>query len=75
MDSEFHDVGIVGKPVVFAVLFLIAAAAWAEPPETANIHGVLVDAEGTPLAGARPVPVITFRDKIRIRRPAGGLPR
>jgi len=53
MVSEFRDVSIVGKPVIFAVLFLLAGAAWSDLPETVNVHGALVDAEGVPLSGAR----------------------
>ncbi len=46
---------------LLALVLALGAPAWATPPETVNIHGALMDADGAPLSGARAY-VVRFFD-------------
>ena len=56
---------ILGRSCMLAIPSILALAlcapAWGSPPETVNVHGALVDAEGAPLSGVRAY-VVRFFD-------------
>ena len=61
MNSKWHNAHISGMAGILAIMLFAGAPAWASPPETVNVHGALVDAEGAPLSGVRAY-VVRFFD-------------
>lgn len=43
----------IAAPVALAVMLVPSMSVWANPPETVNVHGSLVDSGGSPLTGLR----------------------